>query len=115
MICMPLTLSKRDADDSSAGTGHCHCLRCIQAAQQAHAHHMTPSPVARPPNSVHVALQVVGPAAIPQFHFPQGRPLSADQHRSIQSKLDRLYSSHPEGLSVPAFKALMTEVCLLRR
>ena len=54
--------------------------------------------------------QALGPAAIPQFHFPQGRPLSPDQQQSLQSKLEQLFSRHEAGLSVPAFKQLMVEV-----
>ena len=56
-------------------------------------------------------LQVIGPAAIPQFHFPNGRPLSREHSQAVQNKLDHLFVMYPHGLTVPAIKDLVKEVC----
>ena len=53
---------------------------------------------------------MVGPAAIPQFHFPHGKPLSSEASQAVQSKLDHLFNVYSTGLTVPAVKELVKEV-----
>lgn len=54
--------------------------------------------------------QVIGPAAIPQFHFPDGKPLSRETSQAVQRKLDALFQHYSLGLTVPAVKELIKEV-----
>ena len=61
--------------------------------------------------AAHAGVRVqAGTGDIPQFHFPHGRPLSPEQAAVLKSKQGRLLARHAAGLSVPAFKELMTEV-----
>ncbi len=50
-------------------------------------------------------------AVIPRFFFPGGAPIPEPIQKAMQTKLDQCFTAHPEGLTVPAVKDLVREVC----
>ena len=50
-------------------------------------------------------------AVIPRFFFPGGAPIPEPIQIAMQTKLDQCFTAHPEGLTVPAVKDLVREVC----
>ncbi|KAK9806607.1 hypothetical protein WJX73_008526 [Symbiochloris irregularis] len=70
----------------------------------------SPASPSRRSLSSSLRTQITGPAAIPQFHFPNGKPLSKEHTLAVQSKLDHLFLVYPQGLTVPAIKDLVKQV-----
>eukprot|EP00249_Psilotum_nudum_P014336 c24772_g2_i2 orf=649-2283(-) len=50
---------------------------------------------------------------IPQFYFPKGLPAPKEISDQCLVKLDPLFSGHPEGLPLTAFRPITKEVCNL--
>ena len=56
-------------------------------------------------------LQASGTLTIPRFYYPNGKPLSEEVQAGIQAKVNALLQVYAGGLTVPALKTLLKEVC----
>jgi hypothetical protein len=70
--------------------------------------HITLTPPPKPPSRPNQSPL----ASIPQFYYPGGQePLSDDARATFASRVDALFSPHPDGLNLEQFSRVVQEVC----
>lgn len=56
-------------------------------------------------------MQAANEHSIPVFYVPRGMQTSPKAASAMQAKVDALFTMYPDGLTIPAMKELMKEVC----